>query len=71
MAGSVNLDYRSLYLHFECAAYFYGMPVVDEIRTDFEKTFAESKEIRAGDLKKNTLMRRLYGGLLKLVAPLM
>lgn len=71
VAGSVNLDYRSLYLHFECAAYFYGMPVVDEIRTDFEKTFAESKEIRAGDLKKNTLMRRLYGGLLKLVAPLM
>ena len=27
--GTINLDYRSLYLHFECGAYIYDHPVVD------------------------------------------
>ena len=70
-AGTINLDYRSLYLHFECAAYFYGAPVVDEIYKDFEKTFGVCREIRVSDRKKPNLLRRLYGGLLKLIAPLM
>lgn len=69
--GTVNLDYRSLYLHFECAAYFADLPVIDEIRADFDETFAVCRELRAADLKKNTFLRRLYGGLLKLIAPLM
>lgn len=69
--GTVNLDYRSLYLHFECAAYFADSPVIEEIRADFDETFAVCREIHAADLKKNTFMRRLYGGLLKLIAPLM
>ena len=27
--GTINLDYRSLYLHFECGAFIYNNPVVD------------------------------------------
>ena len=32
VVGSINLDYRSLYLHFECAAYLKDVPAIDDIR---------------------------------------
>lgn len=36
--GTVNLDYRSLYLHFECGVFIYNNPVVREIEQDFQET---------------------------------
>ena len=71
VVGTINLDYRSLYLHFECAAYFYDTPVTGDILTDFENTFAISHEVKPQDVKKKTLLRRVYYGFLKLLAPLM
>ena len=71
VAGTVNLDYRSLYLHFECAAYLYDMPVITDIKADFEQTFDRCREIKAGDLRRKTALSRLYAGFLKLLAPLM
>ena len=35
VVGTINLDYRSLYHHFECAAYFYGTDCIDLIEADF------------------------------------
>lgn len=43
--GTINLDYRSLYHHFENGALIYGGSAVDAIREDFEKTFDESLEV--------------------------
>ena len=71
VVGTINLDYRSLYLHFECAAYMYGVPAIADIRADCERTFAVSREIGVGDVKRQSAPARLYGGILKLLAPLM
>ena len=35
VVGTINLDYRSLYLHFECAVYFYKNQVVEDVEKDF------------------------------------
>ncbi|MCB6567377.1 phospholipase D-like domain-containing protein, partial [Desulfovibrio desulfuricans] len=36
--GTINLDYRSLYLHFECGVYMYDVPAIKDIKEDFLKT---------------------------------
>ena len=38
VVGTINLDYRSLYLHFECATYIWKNPVINDIELDFYNT---------------------------------
>lgn len=71
VVGTINLDYRSLYLHFECAAYLYRVPALGDIRRDFFETMALSQEITMAEVKKQGLFTRLGGMLLKAAAPLM
>lgn len=71
VVGTINLDYRSLYLHFECAAYLYGASAVADIEEDFGSTLEKCREIALSDIRKRGLLTHLKNGLLKLVAPLM
>ena len=71
VVGTVNLDYRSLYHHFECAAYLYKVPALQDIKADFEDTFEKSHPITREDIKNQSLLTRMTGRLLKLIAPLM
>ena len=36
--GTINLDYRSLYLHFECGTFIYNNPVVDVYKRQAQRT---------------------------------
>ncbi len=69
--GTVNLDYRSLYLHFECGAYMYNTPAIQPLKEDFLKTLGECKEIIYEEFKKTPWYRRTLWSVLKLFAPLM
>ena len=71
VTGSINLDYRSLYLHFECAALLYGTPAIADIERDFQATLAHCRKITLEDCKKDRLGRRIVGWLLRPLAPLM
>ena len=71
VVGTINLDFRSLYLHFECAAYLHEVPVIDDIEKDMQETMQISKLITMNDVKKEKLSMRLAGILLKFIAPLM
>ena len=71
VVGSINLDYRSLYLHYECAAYLYKVPALADIKADFEETFAKSQLVTAGDIQKQSPLSRVTAALLKVAAPLM
>lgn len=71
VVGTINLDYRSFYLHFECAAYLRDMPAVADVEADFQATLAKSQEITTEDLKRIPFLTRLAGWLLKVVAPVM
>ncbi|MEE1199529.1 MAG: cardiolipin synthase [Christensenellales bacterium] len=71
VVGTINLDYRSLYLHFECAAYLYKTTIIPEIEADFQDTQARCRLVTETDVKNEKLYRRALGFLLKLFAPLM
>ena len=49
--GTVNLDYRSLYLHFECSALLYGGRVLEDIRADLAGIERESKRLGLEDCR--------------------
>ena len=71
MVGSINLDYRSLYHHFECAAYMYKCDVVEKIEDDFQQTLKKCKLITPETIKNEKISYKLAAKLLKFVAPLM
>lgn len=66
--GSVNLDYRSLYLHFECGLWMSDTECILDIKDDFEKIFEVS---RLAQVQKSSSIRRLFRGVLELLAPLL
>jgi cardiolipin synthase len=71
VVGTINMDYRSFYLHFECAAYLRNTPAVADVEADFQATLAKCQEITPEELKRIPLTTRLAGWLLKVVAPVM
>ena len=70
IVGTINLDYRSLYLHFECATLLYDSVTVEEIKRDALQTLAQSKEVLATQRGKYSL-NDLLDAALHLFAPLM
>jgi cardiolipin synthase len=68
--GTVNLDYRSLYLHFECAAILYKTNTIEDIKQDAVSTMADSCEVLA-NAKKRGFGSELIDSILNLFAPLM
>ena len=71
VSGTINMDYRSLYLHFECAAVFYHSHIVLDIKKDFIKSLEKCVEITLEDCRKRPLFKRIVSGFLRLFAPLM
>lgn len=71
VVGSINLDYRSLYLQFECAAWFLGSSVVHSAREDFDKTLEKCNVITQDMCTPDNVFRRILNALLRLFAPLM
>ena len=67
--GTVNLDYRSLFLHFENNSLFYKASLLDDLKKDFMQTLSKSTEQKPYDRQK--YMRRwIVDGILRIFAPL-
>ena len=71
VVGTINLDYRSLYHHFECASYLYGTDCIPEIEADFQATLAKCRQVSIETVRKEKWLVRLTGRLMKAIAPLM
>ena len=71
VVGTINLDYRSLRHHFECAAYLYGLPVLKDIKEDFRLTQAKSRQIKLEDIAEFSPFSKLFAYLTKFLAPLL
>ena len=71
VVGTINLDYRSLYHHFECGAYLYGVDALEQIREDFSATLARCNLITPAALRRQSPLMRLFAYLIKFAAPLM
>lgn len=71
VVGTINLDYRSLYHHFECATYLYKSGCIPEIEQDFQNTLAKCRKVTPETIKNEKISYKLMGSLMKFVAPLM
>ena len=71
VVGTINLDYRSLYLHFECAAWLCKADCIADIKQDFLKTLDECTEITYDDCLSVNIFVRALRLVLKLFSPLM
>ena len=71
VVGTVNLDFRSLYHHFECGVYLYRNSRIREIEQDFAATLEKSQEITPEDCRRLPLWEKFGGKALRILAPLM
>ena len=68
--GTVNFDYRSLFLHFEDGLYFAENRAVAKLEQDMRETFKICREISLEDTKK-TIVGRVFDSMLVMIAPLL
>lgn len=69
--GSVNLDYRSFYHHFECGAFLYNTDSVKAAEKDFDETKNYCTEITIENYKNTKWYIRAVGWLFRIVGPLL
>ena len=69
--GTINLDYRSLYHHFENGCLYYDCQAVQDTKRDFEDTFAQCKEVTEEYRTGRGQFLRLKQLVLRLIAPLL
>ena len=71
ITGTINFDFRSLYLHFECAVLMYQSSAIQQMDADFNEILKVSQLITLEQCKKVKYITRLIRMVLKLFAPLM
>ena len=69
--GTINLDFRSLYLHFECGTFLYRNPVIEKIEADYQETLKKCIPVTLETCYSYSWLGRKAGRLLRLIAPLM
>ena len=68
--GTINLDYRSLYLHFECGLYMEDTKCIADIKKDLDETIKKSHKVTKKEATPN-LIKAIWQAILRLFAPLM
>ncbi len=71
VVGTINMDYRSLYLHFENAVLFHGCAAVGQVEQDFLDTFPQCREVTEQYSAPRSAVLRGGQCLLRLFAPLL
>jgi cardiolipin synthase len=69
--GSTNMDFRSLYLHFECGTLMYQTECVAQLKADAMNTFTECREISLADCENKNIVIQMLLSILHLFAPLL
>lgn len=70
VVGTINMDYRSLYLHFECGTLMYNNPEIKQVKKDDLDTMEKCCKVELSDMKTNFL-GELFDSFLRSVAPLL
>lgn len=68
--GTINMDFRSLYLHFECGTFMYGSKAVLQVKKDMEECFPQCHQVTPGDCRQGVIGNMLTS-VLRVLAPLM
>lgn len=71
IVGTINMDYRSFYLHYECGAFIIDPKVMLTIKEDILTTLGKCKQITYEEWQKRPLKNKLIQPILMLFSPLM
>jgi len=69
--GTTNLDYRSLFLHYECGVLLYGGRAVAGVKEDFLTTLERCDPVTPGEYRPKTIFGRIFLQALRLLSPLL
>ncbi len=70
LVGTVNIDFRSFYLHFEDAVWMCGGTAVKDIKEDFDETIVISREITLEEWNNRPWWYKIIQALLRVISPL-
>ncbi|MGN1343274.1 MAG: phospholipase D-like domain-containing protein, partial [Traorella sp.] len=70
VVGTINLDYRSLYHHFECATWMYETSCISDIENDFEATLLKCRHVDKDTIWNGHKKLKWLGYIMKVFAPL-
>ncbi len=71
VVGTINLDYRSLYLHFECGVWMYNTDSVQQVKSSTLEALKISRQVTLQDIKNTPKIKKLIRAVFKIFAPLM
>ena len=71
VVGTINLDYRSLYHHFECGSYLYRTACIADMEQDFQDTLKKCRQVSEETIYEGKRSLKPMGALMKIFAPLM
>ena len=69
--GTTNLDFRALYLHFECGTLLYKTDSVRQVKEDALKTFENSRQISLEECENKNFFYQLFLSVMHLFSPLL
>lgn len=71
VCGTINMDYRSFYLHYECGVFLSEMSAIFDMKEDFLHTLKLCKEMDLESWSKRPVMHKLVQGTLRVLSPLL
>jgi Phosphatidylserine/phosphatidylglycerophosphate/cardiolipin synthases and related enzymes len=71
LVGTINMDYRSMFLHFECGVWLYRCKCISDMKKDFDEIMEKSLFISMRDIKMIQWYKVLLRSILRIFAPLM
>jgi len=69
VTGTVNWDFRSLYLHLENGIFFYGSEAIKEMDIDLKEMISVSKKVNYYEYLNAKWTKKLKWSILRIVAP--
>ena len=71
VCGTINMDYRSFYLHYECGVLMTEVPAVMEMKEDFLETMRKSERVSLDAWKRRPIWQKCVQGFLRIFSPLL
>lgn len=71
LVGTVNMDFRSYYQHYECGVWMHKTPCLKDIKKDFEEIFKVSHLVSLEECANTNSIVKIYRNILKVFSPIM
>lgn len=71
IVGTINFDYRSFYMHFECAVWLYRCPMIADMREEYLSTLLQCRQVQHAECFSVRWTQRLSSFVLRIFSPLL